>query len=76
MTQTPKEKAKSLAWKFALKSDPSHDGDLPSRLGKELAEIAVDQIINELFDEREEATAHNNSRIRYWQEVKNHLNAM
>lgn len=61
---TPKEKAKELVLKFAFKG-AQHEGE-----AKQFALIAVDEIIQELYEWGE---VWMKRRITYWTEVKQEI---
>ena len=69
---TPKEKAGDLYDKYLWLQRKLDDLACP-KYAKECSIIAVDEIINELFDGRQKATKSNNERIKYWQEVKQEI---
>jgi hypothetical protein len=66
---TPKEKAKELVYKF----DNTMEFSTPQRFAKKCAMIAVDEILQNVYDDRATIGRRNLTDKEYWTEVKQEI---
>lgn len=73
-------KAKELIDKFSKpflhKDTEGFEYTIVGKEIKECALIAVDEILDERFSYRQQATKYNNERLRYWNQVKDEINKL